>query len=48
MIYAKLGESSAAKNYLQQAVSRNPNFSVLYAHVATDTLSALGSTVSRK
>lgn len=47
MIYAKSGKNSQAQRYLQQALSRNPYFSVLEARTAEETLTTLGSKPTR-
>ena len=43
MIEAKLNQIVSAKKHLYEAFSQNPNFSLLYAPVASDTLKQLGS-----
>lgn len=44
MIAAALHDRVSAQKYLYQALSLNPNFSPIYAQVASDTLQKLGST----
>ena len=43
MIEAKLNNIVSAKKHLYEALSQNPNFSLIYAPVAADTLKQLGS-----
>src|SRR5205823_5002357 len=43
MIYAKLGDRGTAQRCLYEALSLNPNFSILDAPVASQTLQRLGS-----
>lgn len=43
MIYDKIGDRPAAKKYLYQALSLNPNFHPIYATVAADLLKHLGA-----
>ena len=43
MIYAKLGERPTAQKYLYQALSLHANFHPVYATVAADTLTQLGT-----
>jgi tetratricopeptide (TPR) repeat protein len=43
MINEKLGDRAAAQRLLYQAVSLNPNFHPLFAKLATETLTKLGS-----
>lgn len=43
MIYEKLGERGTAQRYLYEALSLNPNFSILDPPVASQTLQRLGS-----
>jgi tetratricopeptide (TPR) repeat protein len=43
MIHEKLGQRSAAQQFLYRAVNLNPNFHPVYAKVATDMLTRLGS-----
>lgn len=42
LIYARLGQEAAARNYLNQALSLNPGFHPKYAVVAADTLQKMG------
>ena len=41
MIYARLGDSAAAKMYLYRAITLSPQFHVLHAEVAKATLASL-------
>lgn len=44
MIALALNQPEEARRYLEQALGINPNFSILYAATARDTLTALGGT----
>jgi len=48
MIEAKLGDRVAAEKDLYQALSLNPNFSAIYASVASQTLKQIGSAAPDK
>jgi tetratricopeptide (TPR) repeat protein len=41
MIALKLGDKTQAREYLEQALTINPHFSILYAEQASQTLQAL-------
>ena len=43
MIEAKLNNIVSAKKHLYESLSQNPNFSLIYAPIAADTLKQLGS-----
>jgi hypothetical protein len=43
MIYAGLGDSAKAKDFLQRALLINPHFNPIYAETARQTLVKLGS-----
>jgi tetratricopeptide (TPR) repeat protein len=43
MIYAGLGDSAKAKDFLQRALLINPHFNPIYAEIARQTLAKLGS-----
>jgi hypothetical protein len=42
MIQLRLGNDAAARDLLGEALATNPNFSILYAQAARDTLAKLG------
>ena len=48
MIAAKTGQTSEARSWLDKALTFNPNFSLLYAPVARQTLNDLGGPVATK
>ena len=43
MIAYKLGQTTDARNFLDKALTLNPNFSLLYVPEARKTLSELGA-----
>ncbi|HEX2914394.1 MAG TPA: tetratricopeptide repeat protein [Chloroflexia bacterium] len=48
MIASKLGQTTEARDYLNKALSQNPNFSLLYAPQAAQTLASLGGPVAAR
>jgi Flp pilus assembly protein TadD len=41
MIYEKVGDSAKARSYLQQALTTNPHFNIVYSEKAIETLARL-------